>query len=111
MAPTKLAQSDQYAALYQNFLWQVPDDFNIAALCCTRWASEPDRIAIYDDNANSDQLVVTYAQLQRAANRLSNVLQGLGVERGTRVAIVLPQRYEVAVAHIACHQQIGRAHV
>ena len=104
MAPTKLAQSDQYAALYQDFHWQVPDDFNIAALCCTRWASEPDRIAIYDDNANSDQLVVTYAQLQRAANRLSNVLQGLGVERGTRVAIVLPQRYEVAVAHIACHQ-------
>lgn len=104
MATNKLAQADQYAALYQDFHWQVPADFNIAALCCTRWASEPDRIAIYDDHASSDQQVVTYAQLQRAANRLSHVLQGLGVERGTRVAIVLPQRYEVAVAHIACHQ-------
>ncbi len=104
MATNKLAQADQYTALYQDFHWQVPADFNIAALCCTRWASEPDRIAIYDDHADGDHKVVSYAQLQREANRLSNVLQGLGVERGTRVAIVLPQRYEVAVAHIACHQ-------
>ncbi len=104
MSPNKLALADQYAALYEEFHWQVPVDFNIASLCCTRWASEPDRIAIYDDHADGGQMVVTYAQLQREANRLSNILQGLGVERGTRVAIVLPQRYEVAVAHFACHQ-------
>ena len=97
-------QADQYAALYHQFHWQVPDDFNIAALCCTRWANDPDLIAIYDDHADGEDRVVTYAQLQHAANRLSNILQGLGVERGTRVAIVLPQRPEVAVAHIACHQ-------
>lgn len=104
MSPHPPAHADQYAELYQEFHWQVPEDFNIASLCCTRWANDPDRIAIYDNDAEDADRVVTYAQLQRAANRLSNVLQRLGVERGSRVAIVLPQRSEVAIAHIACHQ-------
>ena len=37
------------------------------------------------------------------ANRLSNAQQlaALGVERGDRVAVVLPQRFETAVAYMA----------
>jgi acetyl-CoA synthetase len=96
-------QEDEYANLYETYRWQVPADFNITELCCSRWASDPDRVAIFFDDLHGDR-VVTYAQLQQDANRLSNVLQGLGVTRGTRVAIILPQRPEVAVAHLACHQ-------
>ena len=104
MASRHIPQADQYTALHQQFQWQVPEDFNIAALCCTRWAQDPQRIAIYDDDENGRDSIVTYAALQQDANRLSNILRGLGVERGTRVAIILPQRAEVATAHIACHQ-------
>jgi acetyl-CoA synthetase len=96
-------QKDAYANLYETYRWQVPADFNITELCCSRWASDPDRVAIFFDDLHGDR-VVTYAQLQQDANRLSNVLQDLGVTRGTRVAIILPQRPEVAVAHLACHQ-------
>ena len=96
-------QKDAYANLYETYRWQVPTDFNITELCCSRWASDPDRIAIFFDDLHGDR-VVTYAQLQQDANRLSHVLQGLGVTRGTRVAIILPQRPEAAVAHLACHQ-------
>ena len=46
----------------------------------------------------------TYAALQADANRLSNALQTLGVKRGERVAIVLPQCPETAIAHIAIYQ-------
>jgi acetyl-CoA synthetase len=42
--------------------------------------------------------------LQDQANRLSNVLVGLGVRPGDRVAIVLPQRFETAVAYMAVLQ-------
>ncbi len=101
-----LATPDNYDRLYGDFHWLLPDDFNIARLCCRRWADDPSRIAIFDDDATAGDRAVTYAQLQRDADRLSNVLQSLGVERGTRVAIVLPQRPEVAIAHIAC-QQLG----
>lgn len=97
---------DSYASLYDDFQWLMPDDFNIAELCCRRWSSDPQRIAILVDDAPDGGHAVTYAQLQRDANRLSHLLRSLGVMRGTRVAIVLPQRAEVAVAHIAC-QQLG----
>lgn len=97
---------DRYAQLYDDFRWMVPDEMNIAALCCRRWAEDPKRIAIlFDDDAEGDR-AVTYAELQQDANRLSNLLQAIGVRRGDRVAIVLPQRPEVAVSHIAC-QQLG----
>ncbi len=96
-------QEDGYANLYETYRWQVPPDFNITEMCCSRWASDPERVAIFFDDLHGDR-VVTYVQLQQDANRLSNVLQGLGVTRGTRVAIILPQRPEVAVAHLACHQ-------
>jgi acetyl-CoA synthetase len=95
---------DRYRELYEEFRWQVPPDFNIAAMCCSRWTEDPDRLAILfeDDAGNASSL--SYAELQRDANRLSNLLARLGVARGDRVAIILPQRLETAVAHIACHQ-------
>jgi acetyl-CoA synthetase len=42
--------------------------------------------------------------LQQAADALSHVLADLGVQRGDRVAIVLPQRFETAVAYVAVMQ-------
>ena len=46
----------------------------------------------------------TYLELQQAADALSHQLQGLGVQRGDRVAIVMPQRFETAVAYMAVFQ-------
>jgi acetyl-CoA synthetase len=99
--------ADRYEQLHAAFRWQVPDDFNIAEACCGRWAREtPKAPAIYFDSESGCHAQYSYAQLQRAANRLSNALLAQGVRRGHRVAIVLPQRFETAVAHIAI-QQIG----
>jgi len=98
------SEFDHYDQLYSEYRWHVPADFNIAQWCCTRWANEIDRVAIYmDDESNGDQ-IVTYAELQRSANQLSHAMTKLDIKRGDRVAIVMPQRPEVAIAHIACHQ-------
>lgn len=94
---------DQYDRLYQEFHWQVPADFNIASFCCTRWSGDRSRIAIYYETETGHIATMTYAALAEQANRLANVLQDHGVKRGDRIAIVLPQRPETAVAHIACH--------
>ena len=98
---------DNYAALHQGFRWAVPDHFNMADVCCRRWAARPDadeRVAIYSHNPDGQGPQYTYAQLQDGANRLSAVLKVLGVQRGDRVAIVLPQRFETAVAYMAVLQ-------
>jgi acetyl-CoA synthetase len=95
---------DCYDDLYQQFHWHVPAEFNIAEVCCARWAREKSRIAIHYEDDAGNTAALTYAELQKQANQLSNLLRTLGVGRGDRVAIVLPQRPETAVAHIACHQ-------
>ncbi len=96
---------DRYAALHRDFRWEVPAEFNLAEVCCTRWArATPDAIAIRAEHEDGRRTNHSFAELQRAANRLSNALKRLGVGRGDRVAIVMPQRFETAVAHIALYQ-------
>lgn len=102
--PTKRATVDHYARLYRQFRWQVPADFNIAQACCARWATEPSRIALHIQTDGEPDEVFSFAELQQQANRLANLLRTHGVARGDCVAIVLPQRSQTAIAHIACHQ-------
>ncbi|CAN5356849.1 AMP-binding protein [soil metagenome] len=98
-------RTDNYDELHAGFRWQVPKHFNIAEVCCARWAREtPKAIAIRAEADEGSVELHTYAQLQRDAHRLANALKRLGVKRGDRVAIVMPQRFETAVAHIAIYQ-------
>ena len=71
-----------------------------------RWAEAPDaaqRVAIRA-HAATGKPALTFAELQREANAMSNLLRRLGVQRGDRVAIVMPQRFETAVAYMAVFQ-------
>ncbi len=99
--------ADHYRSMYDGFGWHVPEHFNIAEACCARWAAAPqagDRIAVCCDGPGLEPGTRSYAELQQSANRLSNALLVLGVERGDRVAIVMPQCFETAVAYIAVLQ-------
>lgn len=96
-----------YARLHGAFTWQVPEQFNMAQACCARWAAQPgasNTIAIYTSQPGAASRSYSFAELKDQANRLSNVLAGLGVLPGDRVAIVLPQRFETAVAYMAVLQ-------
>ena len=96
---------DIHADLHAGFRWQVPEHFNIAEVCCARWARDtPDAVAIHYEHEDGRAGRFTYADLEHNANRLANALTGLGVERGDRVAIVMPQRFETAVAHMAVYK-------
>ena len=96
--------ADRWREVYESFRWQVPAGFNIARWCCHRWAGEPGRVALMWEDESGERRTLTYAQLLEAANRLANALAHLGVARGDRVAIVLPQRPETAIAYLACFQ-------
>ena len=96
---------DLHASLHAGFRWRVPPDFSIAEACCGRWAREtPEAPAVLFESDSGCRASYSYGQLQRAANRLANALQRRGVQAGDRVALVLPQRFETAVAHIAINQ-------
>ena len=95
---------DQYDSLYSNFRWHVPEFFNMGHECCGKWAHDRGRIALYHELDSGVREKFTFHELQQQANRLSNALTALGVRRGDRVAIVLPQLPETIVAHIALYQ-------
>ena len=98
---------DNHRAMHAAFRWQVPERFNIAQACCGRWAQRPDaarRVAIRVHGASGTHRTLSYAQLQERANRASGLLRSLGIRRGDRVAIVMPQRFETAIAYMAVFQ-------
>ena len=96
-----------YAGIHSAFTWAVPAQFNIAQVCCARWAALPGatkNVAVHAYSTGAESIFYTYSQLQEQANRLSNVLAKLGVRRGDRVAVVMPQSFETAVAYMAVLQ-------
>ena len=90
--------------VYEAFRWNVPADFNIAHYACARWARERERFALYWEDESGATSAWTFWDLQQAANRLSNALRAMGIARGDRVALVLPQRPETVITYLACFQ-------
>ncbi len=105
--PASLQRGDNHHSMHSGFGWIVPEQFNIAQVCCARWAGQSDaaaRIAVFADGPGLAATAHSYAELHSCAARLSNALSVLGVERGDRVAIVMPQCFETAVAYMAVLQ-------
>jgi acetyl-CoA synthetase len=104
MTDTCLPRGQSYADVYARFRWTVPPAYNIAVDVCDRHAGDRSRVAlVYEDDAGrvSEH---TFAEFRARSNQLARVLAGLGITRGDRVGIVLPQRPETAVAHLAAYK-------
>src|ERR1041384_8080321 len=95
---------ERYADLYRSYRWSVPARFNIAQACCGQWAADRSRFALYWEDESGASAAFSLWDIQLAANRLSNALAALGVQRGERVALMLPQRPESAIAYLAIVQ-------
>ena len=95
---------DRYAELHAAWRWNVPPVFNIADAACARWAQDRSRFALYWEDESGATAAYTYWDLEQGACRLANALAALGVARGDRVALILPQRPETIVAHLATYK-------
>jgi acetyl-CoA synthetase len=94
--------ADGWHQLHGGFRWQVPTHFNWFDACCARWArSTPDAVALVCETPAGVVTRVTYRELHAQALQAAAALAALGVGRGERVAIVMPQRAETAIAHMA----------
>jgi acetyl-CoA synthetase len=96
--------ADNYESCFANFRWPDDERFNIATAVCDRHAlATPDATAVIYDHASGTQRL-SFAQLQRRSNRLANTLAALGIVRGDRIAIHLPQCPDTAIAHVAIYK-------
>ncbi len=76
--------------------WEVPAQYNIAADVCDRHPR--DKLAMVHEDFTGAVRKVTWGELQDDANRFANVLRAQGVEKGDRVAMLLPPTPETAAA-------------
>ena len=79
--------------------WVVPERFNIAVDVCDRHPRE--KLAMIHEHFSGEVREVSWGELQDLAGALANVLCSVGVQRGDRVAVVLPPTPETAALFFA----------
>jgi acetyl-CoA synthetase len=99
-----LTSAKDYRTLCDNFQWEVPANYNIGVDICDKWAGQPDRLALIYESENGRIERYTFRDLKQRSNRLANGLHALGIGSGDRVGILLPQRPETAISHIAIYK-------
>ena len=91
--------------------WFADGELNVAYNCLDRHleAGNGDRVALLWEGEPGDERRVTYAELTDEVKRVANVLAGLGVVAGDRVAIYLPMIPEAIAAMLAV-ARLGAIH-
>ncbi|HSE77504.1 MAG TPA: acyl-CoA synthetase, partial [Alphaproteobacteria bacterium] len=98
-----------HAATYDDararFQWQVPRAYNIGVDACDRHAaSHPEKVALIFEDEDGVVADFTFKDIKLASNRLANALAAHRIRRGDRLAILLQQAPETAIAHIAAYK-------
>ena len=79
--------------------WEVPERYNIAADVCDKHPRE--KLAMIWESFDGAYREVTWGELQDLANKTAHILAARGVEKGDRVAVVLPPTPEAAAVFFA----------
>src|SRR5438309_5598893 len=74
--------------------WEVPDHYNIVSDVCDKHPREKPAMVWESFDGSYRELV--WGELQDLANQAAHLLRAHGVERGDRVAVVLPPTPETA---------------
>src|SRR3954462_3945603 len=76
--------------------WHVPERYNIAQDVCDKHPA--DKLAMVHEDFEGNVREVFWGELQEKSDRFANVLRAHGVEKGDRVAMLLPPTPETAAA-------------
>ena len=82
--------------------WVLPERLNLGSQVADGQPASAPAILVTDGRRITR--TVTFGELRESSNRLANALTGLGVGPGDRVAIMLSQRPETALAHVAAYK-------
>jgi acetyl-CoA synthetase len=83
--------------------WEVPQRYNIARDVCDKHDRE--RPAMVWEDWQGNERDVSFGELQDLSNRFANVLEAHGVERGDRVATLLPSLPETAAVFLGTYKR------
>jgi acetyl-CoA synthetase len=91
--------------------WFVGGKLNASVNCVDRHirTARRNKAALIWEGEPGDRRTLTYWDLFREVSAFANVLKGLGVKRGDRVALYMPLVPELAISMLAC-ARIGAIH-
>ncbi|WP_158912144.1 acetate--CoA ligase [Granulicella sp. L56] len=91
--------------------WFVGGKLNLSHNCVDRHAlgTRKDKVALLWEGEPGEVRRLTYGDLHEQVQRFANVLKGLGIKRGDRVAIYMGMCPELAIALLGC-ARIGAIH-
>jgi len=105
MSDFRRYETGAYDDMMATFKWEIPARYNIAVDTVDK--HDPGRLAMLWEDWQGAERRLTFGDFQSMSNRIANVLRGLGVERGDRVAVLLPSLPETAAAFIAVYKVGG----
>ncbi len=100
-----MTTTNDYETWRREFRWTVPSAVNIATAILDR--HPPTDLALIDARAGRPLRRYTFGELDELSNRLANLLLDKGLLPGERVGILLPQRVETLLAHLAVYKVAG----
>ncbi|RTZ59265.1 MAG: acetate--CoA ligase [Gammaproteobacteria bacterium] len=91
--------------------WFVGGKTNICYNCLDRNIEKGlrNKVALLYVNEREEERKITYGELYELVGRFAQALKGLGVEKGDRVLIYMPNTPEAVIAMLAC-ARIGAIH-
>jgi acetyl-CoA synthetase len=92
---------DSYERAREEFTWDLPEDYNIA-YDCLRKHDRTGRPALYQHDPDGDGETYTFDDLDDLSTQAAHALADLGVDRGDRVGVVVPQKPANPLTHFAC---------
>ncbi|MGH2714090.1 MAG: acyl-CoA synthetase [Thermoleophilaceae bacterium] len=95
-------QLGSYEEMCAQHRWEVPERYNIAADVCDK--HDRGRLAMVWEDWQGNERRVSFGELRDLSCRLANVLRAHGVERGERVATLLPSLPETAAVFIGTYR-------
>jgi acetyl-CoA synthetase len=99
-----LHKAASYEDVVGGFRWQVPEFYNIGVDVCDRHATGGGRLALIFQDEGGTVRRFSFDDIKAQSNRFANVLTAHGLTRGDRLAILLPQAPETAIAHVAAYK-------
>ncbi len=98
-----LEPAKSYDEAVAQFRWRVPARFNIGVDVTDKHAGSDKLALIYRDEAGAERRY-SFRDMALLSNRLANALLAQGLGRGDRIAILLVQSPETAIAHVAAYK-------
>src|SRR5690349_13669432 len=97
-----LPSGSSYEEIQRAFRWRIPERYNIGTDVADRQAlRHGDRLALLFLDENHIERRLSFREVTALSNRFAHVLAARGLKRGDRVAVLLPQAPETAIAHVA----------